>query len=174
MARPATIVRPAAAANPQPHPAPAVPHLRKLRDPVADVLALLVVVVGLFDNVEPVEAAARQPGSCNPVAPIGRRLIVDEQGLEVVGACGEGRGASRRGSASRSGPAGIQRAGRVVPRVTCVYRKVVAVKGGSRMCLRPRRTTRATPACRAAHLAASPSRGRAPGTRPRSACHGWT
>mmetsp|Transcript_21990 Transcript_21990/g.65951 ORF Transcript_21990/g.65951 Transcript_21990/m.65951 type:complete len:523 (+) Transcript_21990:44-1612(+) len=61
-------------------------HARELRQPEAHVLAVRVVVARLLEDVEAVDAAAREARGRMPVAPVGLGRVVHEVLLEVLGA----------------------------------------------------------------------------------------
>mmetsp|Transcript_10552 Transcript_10552/g.20376 ORF Transcript_10552/g.20376 Transcript_10552/m.20376 type:complete len:325 (+) Transcript_10552:190-1164(+) len=59
-------------------------HVLELGEPVAQVLAVRIVVLGLLRDVEPVDAAASEAGGGDPVSPVGADVVVEEETLEVV------------------------------------------------------------------------------------------
>ena len=61
-------------------------HVLELGDPILDVRALRVVVLGLLGDVELVDAAAGHAGGGDPVTPVGGAVVVQELVLEPLGA----------------------------------------------------------------------------------------
>ena len=59
-------------------------HLRELGAPELDVCPVGVVVLGLLEDVEPINAAAAEARRGVPVAPVRLGRVVDEELLEVL------------------------------------------------------------------------------------------
>merc|ERR1719353_1345374 len=61
-------------------------HALELGQPSLDVLSLGVIVLGLLNGVKLVDTPAGDARSSRPVAPVARRVIAHQRGLEILGA----------------------------------------------------------------------------------------